>query len=151
MQEGIRRRERWQLVVARERPGHELAKLFAQHHQPLYVRRDALLEHLHLAHGVLGRAERVAALPPEELELLEVLFGDIGDEGEHERCRCRRRSRQLMETAPPLMRFMRWAWATRSFPLMRIFPSSRMVIDPSPTRSVRECLASMTTSSAMSA
>src|SRR5439155_17205683 len=28
MQEGIRRRERWQLVVARERPGHELAKLF---------------------------------------------------------------------------------------------------------------------------
>src|SRR6266566_2136475 len=55
-------------------------------------------------------------------------------------------ARQLIWTAPPLMRFSRFAWETRSFPLMRILPSSRMVMEPSPTRSVSFLVASITSS-----
>src|SRR5687767_763368 len=60
------------------------------------------------------------------------------------------RDRQLMATAPPLMRFMRCACETRSRPLIRILPSSRNVIEPSPHFSVRLFVASTTSSSGIS-
>ena len=99
--------------------------MFAEDEQPLHVRFDALLETTHLAHRVRSRAQRVTALSPEELDLVVVLLGDGGNEGQHG---LPVRRRQLIETAPPLMRLSRCACETRSLPLMRILPSSRMVM-----------------------
>ena len=71
-------------IVSVERLPDELEQVVTEDEQTLRVCFDALLEHPHLAHRVRGRAQRIAALRPEELKLLEVFLGDVGDEGEHD-------------------------------------------------------------------
>src|SRR5262245_8157069 len=60
----------------------EVAHFLADGEHALQVRRNALLELAELAQGETRRAESVAADGPEELDLLVMLFEDLGDEGE---------------------------------------------------------------------
>src|SRR5690606_2129821 len=110
-------------------------------------RPDSLLEVQHRLSRDVGRTEVGPTLAPEETELLQVLLQHVRDEGPALLRDRRRLSHQLISTEPPLMRFRRVACETRSLPLVRILPSSRMVIEPSPTRRVRDWRASRTSSS----
>src|SRR5690606_7153834 len=81
----------------------------------------------------------------------EVLLEDVRDERPggrgHLPLSLRLQPLQLIATEPPLIRFTRRACETRSFPLIRILPSARIVIEPSPHRSVSPLRASTTSSS----
>src|SRR5437773_7214704 len=133
-------------VVAAEGIFEEGKGDIADCEDPLQVSGDALCELRQLSDGVVRISDRTLPLAPEEGQLLDVLFEDVRDESRGRRGHCAN-GRQLIWTAPPLIRFKRWAWETRSFPLIRILPSSRMVMEPAPTRRVRECFASSTSSS----
>ena len=96
---------------------------------------------------VIGIAQTGQAPTPKECQLLDVLLEYVRDERKVRHLPSPVFHAQLIDTAPPLMRFIRLAWETRSLPLINIFPSSRIVIDPSPTFRVRFFRACRTSSS----